>query len=299
VGIVLFGIFRPASPDPLDEVRARENWFYLYKTHHVGKYELVVVGDSRALRGIAPAEMATELPGMRVFNMAYNAGGFNPEMYAAAERRLVADGSQRAVLLAITPLALVTKKLSNSQYHEFLKKPWDERLFYLHALPVAEFLAPSPPSLLPRWILGIEPSYVSEETHHADGWIETTQHPPKPLDAYRTRQRLTSDSISPEVITMLLDQTRRWTIDGIRVFALQVPTCEDRIRMESEILGFDEESLRRDFERVGGIWLDSPLTNPVFYDCSHLERESAIEYSRALGRSIQETLNASAADDGV
>ena len=67
LGIVLFGIFRPASPDPLDDGRARENWFYLYKTHHVGKYELVVVGDSRALRGIAPEEMATELPGMRVF----------------------------------------------------------------------------------------------------------------------------------------------------------------------------------------------------------------------------------------
>ena len=54
VGLAIFGVLRPSSPDPLDDVRAHETWFFMNKTHQEPVHDLVIVGDPEiALREVA------------------------------------------------------------------------------------------------------------------------------------------------------------------------------------------------------------------------------------------------------
>ena len=78
--LLLFGVVKPLSPDPVENSTTTKTWFFINKTHQAANYDLVVVGDSRALRGVAPSIMRETLSEMRIFNFAFHAGGLNPEI---------------------------------------------------------------------------------------------------------------------------------------------------------------------------------------------------------------------------
>ena len=56
------------------------------KTFSRGPWDIVVMGDSRVLRGVSPGAMEAALPGCRVFNFAYNSGSLTPEMLLHSPR---------------------------------------------------------------------------------------------------------------------------------------------------------------------------------------------------------------------
>lgn len=73
--------------------------------------------------------------------------------------------------------------------------------------------------------------------------------------------------------------TADWVKGGFRVYAFRPPTCHDMTELENRLSGFREEEFVRNFTRAGGRWI--PVSNKDYrsYDCSHIDKKSAIKLS--------------------
>jgi len=286
VGVVLFGLLRPSSPDPRDDDTADQNWFYINKVHRHTRHDVILLGDSRVLHDISPAALTEEIPGASFFNFAFEAGSLNPEIFAEAEARLDTTRAP-AVLMGITALMFQPWKADNKQFHQYKNMARDVVFLYLHAPDLARFFRPLPPSALPRRWLGMRPSIRFLDTYHGDGWLESTCQPlPAPFGLEDLREKLSRQHIDTGLVDALMAQVRTWRNRGVAVFGVYPPADPQRLAIELETLRFDTDRFRKRFEAAGGIWLDVP-GRYVTYDGSHLERESAVAYSHALGRALR------------
>lgn len=290
IGVIAFGVLRPASIDPQGDLRAARTRFFLGKIDGDPVHDLVVIGDSRALRGISPEEMERSLDGYSVFNFAFDAGGFNREIFAAAERLLDPDSPHPTILIAPTALGFIPWKQTNGQYREYKAKPWDERILYMDFYEVADFFRPLPPSEIVRWVTGQKPKVRTWERFHDDGWIATRQTPfDEFTDLTVLREQLEGNIADPDVVAGLIEQIETWTAKGISVVGCAVPAYGKRVAMEDSMLQFDRDAFVRSFVEAGGIYLDDINVPVVTYDGSHLEEGAARQFSRLLGEAIAGT----------
>lgn len=287
VGLALFGMVRPDSPDPVEDSGSLKTWFFLNKTHQDARFDGVVIGDSRALRAVSAKVLSERIGGRRFFNFAFHAGGMNPEMYREAEALLDAGTAEPVIILAPTALSFLPSKAGNAQFHEYRAKPRDLVWVYRHWPGLVHWFRPLVPSVPLRRVLGIEPGLRFEEDYRADGWIATDQDPHDDLtDLSQHRDVLVGRRVDEAGIAAFMDQTRTWTAGGARVFAFFPPAHEPRVAQEDSILGLDREAFVRSFEEAGGVWLDLPREGFDSYDGSHLTRDSALDLSRRLAALI-------------
>lgn len=286
-GLALFGLFRPDSPDPTEDSGSMKTWFFINKTHQEAGYDLVVVGDSRALRGVSANTMAEDLDGLRAFNFSFHAGGMNPEMYQEAEKLLDENSDRPTIVLAPTALSFLPSKARNAQFHEYRAKPRDQVWIYTRWPALAHWFQPVIPSVIARRFFGEKPIKLFREDFQADGWIGTDRIPPMDLTDLEVHQLpLIGKQSDPEQIRDLMDQTREWTASGVKVFAFFPPAHDPRVAQEDSMLGFDQDSFVQSFKAVGGIWLEPGEYDYQSYDGSHLDKTSALELSRHLGRQL-------------
>jgi hypothetical protein len=99
--------------------------------------------------------------------------------------------------------------------------------------------------------------------------------------------------VSTDLVKGVIDQTRQWTNQGIRVIAFRPPSTFEMVDLENKISGFDERSFVQQFTQAGGIWLDIPIEPYHSYDGSHLVKASAIQLSIDLANRLREDLSAS------
>ena len=291
IGLVVMGLLGPGSPDPQEEVLAKQTAFFINKAHQTEKFDMVIVGDSRALRGLSPAEISKQLPDVSIFNFAFNAGGMNVEMYDEADKLLQADSSTRSVLLVPTSLAFMLHKTSNSQFREYRLKPKDQAWLYQNAPAVANFFQSLSPSVFLRRWFDLKPQKFLTQEFTSDGWLATEQTPRDDVTNLHTqREILASHKIDPGLISEFMAKTKAWTNDGTNVFALFPPAYEPRAALEDSLLDFDKAAFRLAFVQAGGIWLDPTEAAYVTYDGSHLEKASALEFSRQVGISLAQQM---------
>ncbi len=291
IGLIILAVFRPSSPDPTEDSRSREAWFFINKTHQQDLHDCVILGDSRGLRGVSPGVMRQILSDLDIFNFSFHAGGMNKEMYDATEALLDPEASRRIIILAPTALSFMPEKISNAQYHEYLHKPWDQVWLYQHAPWVADWFQPLSPSLYLRRGFHIQPHVRLFQTFYPDGWIETDQVPRDHFqDLTRLKERMTGNHVDPAQIRDFMYQTTDWTERGIKVLAFFPPAYAPRIAVEDSIALFDPEAFKADFTRAGGIWLDIPDEDFETYDGSHLVGSSARILSRDLAKACAAVL---------
>jgi hypothetical protein len=275
---------KPTSPDPLENTTTTKTRFFVNKTHQKPEYDLVIVGDSRALRDVSPAAMKTRLGATRIFNFAFHAGGMNDEIFSAAEELFAPDAERKAIILAPTALSFMAFKQANSQFHEYLGKPRDVVWEYTRVLGLVRWFQPISPGLIFRNAIGDKPARVLEQDYHEDGWIATNQTPHDDVaDLDLPRQRVTGHRVAEEQIAAVMERTRQWRRQGIEVYAFFPPAYAPRVAMEDSVLGFDRERFIAEFRQSGGIWLDVGTQGFESYDGSHLVRSSALALSENLG----------------
>jgi hypothetical protein len=289
LGLALMGMFRPSSPDPKEDVQSAQTTFFINKAHNQGQYDLVIVGDSRALRGMASEILEKQLPGQSIYNLSFHAGGLNQQMYQEAEKLLQPGSPRKSILLAPTSLAFLPHKKSNSQFNEYRGKPRDQVWLYQNHPGWAEFFQPVSPSVYLRSLLDLKPHELLFQEFKSGGWIATNQTPHDDVTDFSDQKEiLASFQIDPTLIDDLMTQTRDWTARGIEVYGLFPPAYSPRVAFEDSILGFDRGEFRRSFTAAGGVWLDVDEAGYTTYDGSHLVKESSLEWSRATGQAIAE-----------
>ena len=75
--LLVSGLFLPKMES--EKIQFRKYW--AFKTHRKDKHDIIIMGDSRAYRGISPSEMQKALPNYRILNFGYSSGNVADKRY--------------------------------------------------------------------------------------------------------------------------------------------------------------------------------------------------------------------------
>lgn len=251
--------------------------------------DVVFAGDSRVGRGVAPAAVSAALPGRRVLNFAFVANGYTDAYLDDLPRVLRRQGGRPVLVLGITPRSLTQYASEDNGYLHFRQNPpsW----FGAGFPRLAHALRPASIQELRNLLAGRpEPPPDALFERHLDGWeaaVPRVRQPEAMLASYR--QGFANWPVDPAVIDRLLDHVRRWSAEGIAVYAFRPPTCAAMIDLEDACSGFDEDAFVAAFAAAGGTWIPTPGDTYDCYDGTHLTRESAWAFSRDLGKRLAAT----------
>jgi len=287
-GIVLVCFIGKIRPKPISSVTDKEK-FWADKVHSNKKYNVIFEGDSRFYRGIDPKSVSEELNGAKVLNFGFSSGGHNKLVFNEVSKRLSNSGDFKVVVLGLTPYSLTPKAQENNHYLQEFERSEDEVFKRRYLNPFLKFFDPIKPSefiKLSDTIIGYHEKFKS------DGWVESYKIP------YNSEAALPgyvkdfkNNLVSEEVIKDMLNQVSIWNQNDILVVGLRMPTTYKMEALENELSGYKEEELKKRFIKMGGHWIDIPNRYSYSsYDGSHLIDTSAIDFSKFIGRYINNTL---------
>lgn len=279
------GALQKADPFRIRGVVSERYW--ILKVKGWRKFNVVVLGNSRANQGVSPSTLVAELPGdnWRGKNLAFNAGGLNPSIFKLAESRLDLDSSNPPmVIMGVTPATLTRKAALNEHYERVRTRSLLQAEIHYRLQQVI--------TAIYGIVQGQDEVAVQKDEFLDDGWWATTQRKVGQSEAWvdLSRHLFEVDGVNPDLYRELMDQTRDWTERGIHVFAFEPPISS--VLHEAEMSGsqFDEERFAEDFAAHGGHWIDIDHSSFYTYDNSHLPRDEALRLSKRLGQEIARIL---------
>lgn len=263
--------------------------FWMAKTHTKKQFDVVLIGDSRLYRGIAPSVMQATLGNMTVFNFGFSSAGMSAVLLKGGEHKLNPNG-KRIIILSLTPYSLTASAALNEQYKEYnADMDWPYQIPGLSVL-----LFPNETSWVVNHLLGFKMKEYYQIPHE-DGWVES-DNPSESVDSalHEYKQRFLKEKISPELFNYLLQQVHEWHDQGYTVFAFRPPASEKMEQLENSLSGYDEVTIKHDFTDAGGIWIDIP-DRYIYqtYDGSHLKSSSAKLLSAYIGQSVKNRISLS------
>jgi hypothetical protein len=243
--------------------------------------DVVVLGDSRAFRGLSPAAMAEELPGLRVLNYAFSANGYTPEYLAAAAQVLDPASRTRALVICVTPRTLTPSALSSNGFRDLTRRQPAELWLAAHGGRLPDLLAPYEfPDILAA-LRGGKRKVVYENEYQPDGSIASTRDPEdQTLQLADYEAIFRAGPANPAAAEALLKQVRAWRQAGILVYGLRPPVGAEMYELEQRLSGFDALHFPRRFAGAGAVWLELDPLKYHTYDGSHLRADSADQLSR-------------------
>lgn len=286
VGISLIGYIRP---EPISSLIQKEK-FWATKVHSDKSYDIIISGDSRVYRGIDPSSISKALNGISVLNFGFSSGGHNQFIFNEIEKRLNEKTEQKIIILSLTPFSLTNKAQDNAHFLQEHERDPNEVLLRRYVNPALSFFDP----IMPTDVIHAKGSnYGYYESFRRDGWVESRKIPYNNKAALKSYQKnFKNNRIDNDVVRIVLSQVKRWTDQGINVFALRMPTTEEMETLENELSGYSEETLKKRFEKAGGRWInyENRYGYPS-YDGSHLDGNAAKLFSANLGSELSKLLN--------
>lgn len=286
--VVAIGLARPRPASVLEDQGVHPTRFWAEKAADVSRYDVVLAGDSRVFRGLAPSVIAQELGGARVTNAGFSGACLCGAYLDHVVARLDRTSARRTLVLGVTPHALTAHAERDNGYLAEARRTRSERLERVWLAPALDFVAPIAPADLVRAARREPPRgsrYV--QRHEPDGWVASALLPPEPDRALGEYRRvLTGSAVEPRLVAALADRVRGLAADGTRVVAFRPPASPALRRLEEELGRFDEPATRAALESAGARWVDVDPERYPTYDGSHLDEASARALSRDLARDL-------------
>lgn len=289
--IVLAGVFVAALGALRDDGTAglhpKQFWARKVQARHCA--DVVAAGDSRILRGIAPAVLSQQLGGARVLNYGFSAAGWSQEYMDAIEATLDPAAGRPTIILGVTPLSCTRKLIQWNGFQQWRRDTAGRSALEKRFASVLPFFEPMlMGETLGRRIRGVRPKYI--ETFSADGWASiTAARQGSGRGAGRLYRRLFDNNpIREDVIRGLISRVAQWRARGIEVYAFRVPTTPQMVDLENRISGFDEPRLAAEFRKAGGAWIDMDQAAYKTYDGIHLHRAEAERLTHDLARMLRD-----------
>ncbi len=274
--VIVFGLLR--KKPFMSEFKSK--YFWTYKFEHPQKNNLVIYGDSRTYRGVNP-ELVIKNKNLSTFNYGYTSAGYNDSIFRFLDSR-IDKKKQPMVLLGITPYSL-TKDASQTKfyfqeknrkkYDKFQRLYLDKYLTFFDRIKIEEYL--------------LSNRLIVKQEFNTSGWVSSKREFIDTLDGLNAYQNIfNNNKVSVEIINQLMEQVKKWTLQGVRVFAFRPPTCVSMESLEKSKSGFNEKKFIKQFVNNGGKWLEIDLKGYQTYDGSHLNKESAEKLSMQLNQLI-------------
>jgi hypothetical protein len=280
--VLLRPVYKSGVPEPL---------FLNNKVNPEKLYDIVVVGDSRVMRGIVPEEIDGQSD-LSTLNFGFRSAPLNKSFLEAGLALVGNENSQRAIVMGVSPNAFTATSFEDNGFESAKKKSgklWSQtpEWYYriqqqLSAMSLTETIN----LLRGRTANGLF------ENHHADGWIESHLVPANKRQALPFyRVRFIGNQVKQEIIDEALAFVQQATDSGVAVFGFWPPVSDEMKAIEDEQSGFDYPKYIAEFKKRGGVWLEPDSKNIEAYDASHLGPESARLFSSRLGLLIRHNLN--------
>ena len=270
------GVFLNLNPfSPKEKQLLEERVFWTNKAHISKKFDAVIIGDSRALRGINPSELST-------FRTVYNYSFRSLELTVGfvSESLKLLKNQNSTLIIGLTPNSLVETANPNEHFFEYKNISFEERLLKTN-LTVAKLLSPIKDR---KYESKSRPKYT--KTFHKNGFIATDlveTEIEKGLNTYEERFQTLKVSYSK------LDKILKFLKEkNINVIFFRMPSCKEMVVIEDKYSGFNPKLVKEKIQSYGLKWLD--INNPYqydTYDASHLRPYSAMSFSKNLNTMIQ------------
>ena len=242
-------------------------------------YDVVILGDSRAYRGIDPSR----LPG-KVLNFGFSGASLLSQDYIReAIQKVKLDGT---IIVAISPHALSSRALESNAFSALDSRHRADLVLSRTFAPLYPLTRPytmAQITALARGRVGLLAPDSPTESFMSGGWVASSRPPviEAPAIAKTYREMLEDHPVGPREHEQLIDHLTRLMTGGYRVIVLRLPVSPDVREAEN----YDESALRKLLAGTGIEWFDCPPGET--YDGSHLTRASAEQISDALGKHLQ------------
>lgn len=283
----------PVVPQAAGGMTAEEFWGA--KTHlGEGGYDMVVVGDSRALMGVSPAAMRADLPGVDILNFGYLGAGLTADFVEAAVRKVDPSSDEPTLVVSMTPRSLTPSAFPNKHFKQELARPPITGPAPAFAEKFQEAFKPFKPFAREEPAQGPYAPYAQpvESTYREAGWLASSGPPTNPRIALRSYTRhFAAGTFDEPNFEKLLEIFSRTHDDGIKVLAFRPPSTKEMVALENRLSGFREGQVRKRLAEVGVTWLTIPpkpgrKREYASYDGSHLTPKSAQIFSALLAKQI-------------
>ncbi len=276
---VVVGSALPPPPTFQVNTGVHPERFWTTKARWTASFDVALGGDSRVFRGLSPAAMASELPGLRIANYGFSSVGFSSSYLQALRATLDPKSTKPTIVLGVTPHSLTAQaREANGFLAERARSP-REVAMRLTFSPLADFFRPV---RFDEW-LAPRPPTVYRQHHHPDGWVASRLEPPSPDGALREYRR-NLEPLDADVVRSLVEHVRAWRAEGVEVVACRPPASPALRELEEQMTGYREPAIAACLRAAGARWVR--LAERATYDGSHLDEHEAIAWSRELALRI-------------
>lgn len=279
--ILVAALFRQSD---VSGMNPREYWNA--KLNWQANADVIIAGDSRVNNAVSPAAMKKILPGRHILNYAFSAVGYSADYFDAIERVLNPASPHKTIILGISPRSLTPSSLEKNGFFELKATKKSNRTLQTISqwLYYVEPLSDKDLNLIP---LARHPEYKYLVCYHPDGWEATEQIPPHPVAPLEEYQRFFHQNrVTEQIIDQLLTRIKKWSDNGVRVYCFRPPTTAPVVVVEDNVSGFDVDNFKAQVARCGGVWIDLDQSAYQTYDGSHLQYNSARQFSLDLAEKI-------------
>jgi len=282
--VLLINLIRP----PASDFSSQENAFWLEKISWKNRFDLVVTGDSRTLIGVSPQAMQNVLPCYKIGNLGFVALVYSQEYMDYIRMTLRSPVKNRVIVIGFSPRSLLSDKKPECYFRMLydearipLRIELNKRSRWLQIL----FHQLGEDDLINRFDKG-DSRYLMVSLE--SGWVASRLFPENAKHSKQQyRSHFIKSKIDRELLEVIYRNTEAWTAEGIKVFGIRIPTSPNLFVIEKKLSGFEEQNIRRRFEKSGGIWLNPDISYFVAYDGSHARYDSAVSYSKSLAQELK------------
>jgi hypothetical protein len=277
---------------PKDAEKYLSELFWTRKTFAPAKYNVVIMGDSRVYRGLSPEIMESHLPGLKVLNFAYSNGGLNQTMFVAAEKKLAQNDKPKVIVMGISANAISGYSAGNQQYQQELNRPREEIFERIYFNPLRYWFSATSPEKLKNHFSETKETAFYRNKYFMNGYVESEKFPADTMEAIPSYTKdFTNYKVTPENLSDLFKQVKKWTDSGIIVAGFTPPVSQPMQMLEDTLGLFDITTIKTGFEKASGYWIDIEPTQYKTYDGSHLTIESAKQLTNTVGNEIEKLIS--------
>ncbi len=282
---ILINLFR----DEADMLPFERKRYWIVKSHSEKTYPVVFAGDSRIFRGISPEHFRETFPGADGVNLGYSALGYHPRYMDFVHERLDTTAERPLVVIGISahPFTPEGFEAANFLWEKNGKKK-EEIIQYMYFYNFNKLVAPFDILDLMSGNRRRKAEMNDQVTYHFNGWMESYQlNPDTTFYNKRYRNAFINNQWDSVQTEGFLRTIREWTSQGIGVVGFRTPASYTLQHLEDSLSGFSVEAFKKRFLDCGAKWVEVDPGRYRTYDGNHLEHESAVRFSRDLGRAIR------------
>ena len=281
--VLIIGLIRPK---PMNS-KLSESIFWNNKINDNNKYNFIIIGDSRAYRGVSTNEIEKIIPKSEVKNLGFSSGGFNDDVFGLVDKYIDTTKNNNIVLACLTPYSMTNSAFGGGHLKSLRKKTNYDRWMINNIYEKLRFFDPIIPTELAARFF--EMGYF--HNYHKSGWVESYKFPIErdmSLDIYKNQFK--NNKFENKVFDAFLLNIEKLINKNVKVYVVRMPVYDKLKSVENDFSGFDENYVITKIRESGGSWLNIQDSLYNTYDGSHLDGKSAKLFSFDISTIIKEKL---------